>query len=32
MNWINGELQGYKNEEDVPTYRILKGTPRGRIL
>ncbi|MCF7625525.1 hypothetical protein CQ056_28205 [Peribacillus simplex] len=32
MNWINGELQGYKNEEDVPKYRILKGTPKGTFV
>jgi hypothetical protein len=29
MNWVNGELQGYKNIQDVPKYRILKGNPQG---
>lgn len=29
MNWVNGELQGYKETDDVPNYRILKGNPMG---
>jgi len=32
MNWVNGELQGYKKEETVPKYRILKGRPMGTYL
>jgi len=32
MNWVNGELQGYKKEETVPKYRILKGHPIGTYL
>jgi hypothetical protein len=32
MNWVNGELQGYKNIEDVPSYRILKGRPEGTYI
>lgn len=32
MNWVNGELQGYKDTNDVPKYRILRGTPIGTYL
>lgn len=26
MNWIQGELQGFDTKEDIPTYRIKKGS------
>ncbi|MEK5217727.1 AbiTii domain-containing protein [Psychrobacillus sp. FSL H8-0487] len=29
--WLSGELEGYK-EETVPSYRILKGSPRGTYI
>ncbi|MDM5279183.1 hypothetical protein QUF95_17425 [Paenibacillus silvae] len=32
MKWVNGELQGYKNIEDVPEYRIFKGNPTGTFV
>ncbi|MCT1391936.1 hypothetical protein M4D76_27195 [Peribacillus frigoritolerans] len=32
INWVNGELRGYKEEDDVPRYRILKGTPMGTYI
>ncbi|MBB5149013.1 MULTISPECIES: AbiTii domain-containing protein [Ureibacillus] len=32
MNWVNGELQGYKDKESVPSYRILKGRIIGTYL
>ena len=32
MNWVNGELQGYKNIDDVPSYRILKGRSEGTYI
>jgi len=32
MNWIDGELQGYKENKDVPNYRILKGNPTGTFI
>jgi hypothetical protein len=32
MNWINGELQGYKETNDVPKYRILEGAPMGTFV
>ena len=32
MNWINGELQGYKEVDEVPSYRILKGRPVGTYV
>ncbi|MFS1516103.1 hypothetical protein V1503_06205 [Bacillus sp. SCS-151] len=32
MNWVNGELQGYKGNITAPMYRILKGQPIGTYL
>lgn len=32
MNWVEGELKGYKDEYDVPPYRVLKGAPRGTYI
>jgi hypothetical protein len=32
MNWVNGELHGYKETNEVPKYRILKGNPTGTFL
>jgi hypothetical protein len=32
MNWVNGELEGYKDKESVPSYRILKGSIIGTYL
>ncbi|MBZ4222493.1 hypothetical protein LAE98_10315 [Bacillus wiedmannii] len=32
MNWIQGELQGYDTNEDLPTYRIIKGSPVGTFF
>ncbi|WP_449602968.1 AbiTii domain-containing protein, partial [Paenibacillus sp. Marseille-Q9583] len=30
--WINGELEGYKDRSEIPSYRILKGTPMGTFI
>lgn len=32
MNWVNGELKGYKEKGDFPDYRIMKGIPIGTYL
>lgn len=33
IDWVNGELEGFKGQNDiVPQYRILKGTPIGTFL
>ena len=32
MNWVNGELEGYKDEEVLPSYRILTGVITGDYL
>lgn len=32
MDWVNGEFQGYKKEEDVPSYRVIKGLAMGDFL
>jgi len=29
INWVNGELQGYKDKENIPSYRILQGNITG---
>jgi AbiTii len=31
-NWIDSEIQGYENTEDVPSYRILQGRPIGTFI
>ncbi|MFW6009132.1 MAG: hypothetical protein ACOCP8_07705 [archaeon] len=31
-NWINNELNGYKEEEDLPDYRYVNGALQGMIL
>ncbi|MGR5968768.1 AbiTii domain-containing protein [Bacillus paranthracis] len=32
MNWIQGELQGYDTKEDIPAYRVIKGSPVGTFF
>ncbi len=32
MNWVNGELKGYKETVEIPKYRILKGSPFGTFI
>ncbi|QXE01919.1 hypothetical protein [Terribacillus sp. DMT04] len=33
INWVNGELEGFKGEHDIlPQYRILKGSPTGTFV
>lgn len=32
MNWVNGELEGYKDKENIPSYRVLKGNITGTYL
>jgi hypothetical protein len=32
MNWVNGELEGYKAEENLPPYRIFQGNIIGTYL
>ncbi|MEK6189972.1 MAG: hypothetical protein N2A99_03160 [Carnobacterium alterfunditum] len=32
MNWVNGELEGYKPDEILPPYRIMKGVITGDYL
>ncbi len=32
MNWINGELEGYSAEDDLPHYRILQGVALGTFI
>ncbi|PFQ75691.1 hypothetical protein COK15_15140 [Bacillus cereus] len=32
MSWIQGELHGYESGEELPAYRILKGSPVGTYL
>lgn len=29
LEWINLELSGYEDKEDTPSYRVIKGDPRG---
>ncbi len=29
LDWVNGELQGYTNIEDMPNYRVLHLTVQG---
>jgi len=29
MNWVNGELEGYKDKDNIPPYRIFKGIITG---
>lgn len=31
-NWIDSEIQGYENFEDIPPYRILQGRPMGTYI
>lgn len=31
-DWINNEIEGYKNVEDVPLYRKIRGTLRGSFI
>ncbi|ADU28480.1 hypothetical protein [Evansella cellulosilytica] len=32
MNWVNGELEGYKDKDNLPPFRILKGHITGTYL
>ncbi|WP_242309015.1 hypothetical protein [Bacillus cereus group sp. BfR-BA-01524] len=32
MNWIQGELNGYESSEELPAYRVLKGSPVGTFI
>ncbi|MEK5105041.1 hypothetical protein MKX83_24170 [Cytobacillus sp. FSL M8-0252] len=32
MNWVNGELQGYNDDDLLPTYRVFKGNVIGNYL
>ncbi|NEU31936.1 hypothetical protein GN156_14275 [bacterium LRH843] len=32
MNWVNGELEGYKDKDNIPPYRIFKGSITGTYL
>lgn len=32
MNWVNGELEGYKDEKILPPYRIFKGNITGNYF
>ncbi|KIL50824.1 AbiTii domain-containing protein [Jeotgalibacillus campisalis] len=32
MNWVNGELEGYKELEDLPAYRIVRGSITGTYV
>ncbi|MCQ2011176.1 hypothetical protein NOM01_14400 [Sporolactobacillus sp. STSJ-5] len=32
INWVNGELRGYKENEDIPAYRKLRGNPMGTYI
>jgi hypothetical protein len=32
MKWINGELEGYNDKSEIPSYRIIKGIPIGTFL
>ncbi|GAB1774169.1 AbiTii domain-containing protein [Priestia megaterium] len=32
MKWVDGELQGYKSQDDLPAYRIFKGSVIGTYL
>ncbi|WP_244913531.1 hypothetical protein [Heyndrickxia sporothermodurans] len=32
MNWVNGELEGYKDKENIPSYRIFKGNIFGTYV
>ncbi|WP_203334383.1 hypothetical protein [Planococcus beigongshangi] len=32
MNWVDGELRGYKDPKDIPPYRKLRGIPYGTFL
>ncbi|WP_394542755.1 AbiTii domain-containing protein [Priestia aryabhattai] len=32
MKWVDGELQGYKSEDDLPKYRIFRGSIIGTYL
>ena len=31
LDWVNGELNGYKDDDSIPKYRILNVTIRGNI-
>lgn len=31
LEWVNGELQGYKNNDNLPEYRIQRLTVRGNV-
>lgn len=32
LEWIDGELKGYKDSMEIPEYRILKGIPNGSYV
>lgn len=32
MAWVDGELRGYKDDQDIPAYRILRGIPMGTYI
>ncbi|BCA33695.1 hypothetical protein BwiPL1_20770 [Bacillus wiedmannii] len=32
MNWVHGELQGYKSDDEIPPYRILIGNAVGTYI
>ncbi|OME55441.1 hypothetical protein BSK59_13265 [Paenibacillus odorifer] len=32
MEWINGELEGYGEEAELPKYRVLTGVPMGTFI
>lgn len=31
LNWVNSELDGYKNADSLPDYRVAKSIPRGNM-
>lgn len=32
MDWINGELKGFDNNDNLPSYRKIKGSPVGTFI
>lgn len=32
INWVEGELKGYKEPNVVPPYRVLRGAPKGTFI
>ncbi|MBS4199325.1 hypothetical protein KHA93_06615 [Bacillus sp. FJAT-49732] len=32
INWVEGELKGYKEQIEVPPYRVLRGAPKGTYI